>query len=127
MASKALVIKEIKQSLIKCDTGYTSLSHAVYLGYSLDYVMTGKKNDTEDPLLLSKITGKVIYTYDSVVAETLRYGGNKGVGCVFCYLDENNKWWTIGTYNDSFEIVTAYSMYSELTGMFDNILTDSFD
>ena len=127
MTVKALTIGEIDKKLLICDTGYASLSHAVHLGYSLDYVMTGKKSAIEDPILLSKVIGKTIYTYDAVVSEAIRYGGKNTVGCVFCYLDTNDKWWTIATLNDSSELVTAFSIYSPLTEMFDDILTDSFE
>jgi len=127
MALRSLRIPGISTQFVMCDTGYSSLAHAVYLAYSLNYGLNGELVDTNDPVLLAKLTGKAVYTYDSVTSEVVRYSASGYVGCVMCCLDTNNKWWTIARYNDKFELVTAFSMYSDTVSMFDDILIDSVE
>ena len=106
------------------DTDHTQLSHAVYLAHSLDYCLTNTKSILEDPVALAAVTGKVIYTYDAIQAEVIRYGAVLGVGCVFCYMDTDNKWWLIATMNDSNDLVTLFSVHSEITSFFNRVVVD---
>lgn len=124
MSVKFLEITGVDKKLLLCDTGYKSMSHAVHMAFSLGYLLRGESADYSSPDTLASTTGKIIYAYDSVTSELTRYGLEEGAGCVVCYLDHNDKWWTVGMYNSNFEIVTVHSLYSELISQFNSILLE---
>lgn len=79
------------------DSDHSELSHAVYLAHSVEYCMTGAMETTDDPSILSRVTGKVLYLYDAITEEVSMYNYNEGIGCVVCYKDVNSKWWVVAT------------------------------
>ena len=122
MARKVVSIEDRMFTIL--DTGFRSLSHAVYLAHSVDYCLTDSMSDLDDPLNLAVLTEKVIYAHDSVLSETVRYGYTTGVGCIFVYKDTDEKWWIIVTTNDKADMVTTFGTYSDITRFFDMRLVD---
>ena len=106
------------------DTGFQSISHAVYLAHSAHYCLTDDKSDWDDPVQLASTAGIVIYTHDAVLDETVRYGASTGIGCVFTYKDTDDKWWVIAEHNDAFELVTTFGIHNDITQFFTMKIVD---
>lgn len=107
------------------DTGHRELSHAVALSYSIDYCMEDDRGESEDPSALASYSDKVLYTYDSVTTEVLRYGHETGVGCIACYMDTDNKWWVIAETRHSGELVTVFHPGGDAILHMDSVLSNS--
>lgn len=122
MTHKAVIIDDKIFTIV--DTGFRSLSHAVYLAHSVEYCLTDNKSDLDDPVQLASVTGKVIYAHDSIMSETVRYGHTIGVGCIFVYKDTSDKWWIIAAMNDQTELITTFGAHSDITRFFDMRLSD---
>lgn len=106
------------------DSEYSELSHAFYLAHSQDYCMTGEKEESEDPSVLSRAAGKVLYTYNAITDEVNRYNYMSGIGCVMCYMDTQRKWWTVAQRSYNGDLNTVFPKDSNMIAEINSLVSN---